>query len=165
MRSTIAVSLLVLMWASAPQAEAQSSTHPIIGNWVQSMVNAPQTAVHSYTVREDGFMVWNRATVSTQGVAGFIQVVLKSDGADYPIYQNATLANMSATGTPITFTGSFRLTDDALEMVTKNDGEPDGTIRTWTVSRDGQTLTQIARSTNDQGETAETETIYKRAQQ
>ncbi len=164
MRSFVAVGLLVVMWAFVPRAGAQSGTHPIIGNWVQSMVDAPQTAVHTYAVREDGFMVWNRATVSAQGVAGFIQVVLKSDGADYPIYQNATLANMSATGTPITFTGSFTLTNDALEMVTKNSGEPDGTIRTWTVSSDGQTLTQIARSTNDQGETTEAETIYKRAQ-
>ncbi len=126
------------------------------------MVEGRQSAVHGYTVREDGFMVWTRTTVSAQGVPGFIQVVLKSDGADYAIYQNATLANLSATGTPIPLTGSFRLTDDALEMVTKNNGEPDGTVRTWTVSSDGQTLTQIARSTNDQGETTETETIYKR---
>ena len=164
MRRFVALGLLVVMLAFVPQALAQSGTHPIIGNWEQAMVEGPQTAVHSYTVREDGFMVWNRATVSAQGVAGFIQVVLKSDGANYPIYQNATLANMSATGTPITFTGSFRLTDDALEMVTKNSGEPDGTVRTWTVSSDGQTLTQIARSTNDQGETTEAETIYRRVQ-
>lgn len=164
MRSFFAVGLLVVMLALVPQVLAQSSTHPIIGNWVQSMVEEPQTAVHSYTVREDGFMVWNRATVSPQAVAGFIQVVFKSDGTDYDIIQNATLSNLSATGTPITFTGTFRFTDDALEMVTKNNGEPDGTIRTWTVSSDGQTLTQIARSTNDQGETTEAETIYKRVQ-
>ena len=161
MRSLIVVGLLAVTWASVPQVQAQSSTHPIIGNWEQTSVPGPRLAVHSYTVREDGFMVWDRATVNGQGAAGFIQVAFRTDGADYPIYQNATLANMSATGAPITLTGSFRLTDDALVEVTKNNGELDGTTRTWTVSSDGQTLTQIiVRSAGDQGET----TIYKRVQ-
>ena len=144
MRSIIAVGLLVVVCVvAAIEAEAQS--HPIIGTWELNLERStvdpgtgPQRAVHGYVEGEDGFIVYTRSAINSNGTPGFVQIAFKMDGEGYPTYTQAALTEWLTAGTepPLRM---FNATNANTIESTVIEGA--GVTITHVVSPDGQSLT------------------------
>jgi hypothetical protein len=128
------------IWEFDPQASGLPKGFPL----------ASET--RSYDLRDDGYVVNVVIRKLTNGHPGFIQVVSKSDGKDYPQYESPSLAEFQINGTKTPLTYSETVLDEyAVNIVAKfgdrviNKGvrrvAPDGkTMRVDVVSidRDGK---------------------------
>ena len=94
----------------------------------------------SYDLRDDGYLVNVVIRKAPNGHPGFIQVVSKSDGRDYPQYQVDPLAELQINGTKTPLTYSETVLDEfSVNVVAKfNDRVINRGVRR--VSPDGKTM-------------------------
>jgi hypothetical protein len=91
--------------------------------------------------RKDGYLVVLLLRMNGDGTPDFIQVVAKSDGKDYPMYQSGALVELLVSGTPTQGTYSETITDQyTAQIVVKRAGTVvnKGSRR---ISADGKTMT------------------------
>ena len=168
MRSIIAIGLLVVAClVVAVEVEAQS--HLIIGTWQMnedkslSVIDNLErlllsgyagrsgcfqanprycSRVERFEEREDGSILYTEAIVSPDGYPEFSQAVFRlDDGEAYSYYGQDDLETFLATGSRTDLSLIWTQTDDyTIQAVLESDGQPD-VDRTWTVSRDGTTMT------------------------
>jgi hypothetical protein len=79
-----------------------------------------ERARRSYDLRDDGYVVNVVIRKLMNGHPDFIQVVSKSDGKDYPLYQSGALAEFQINGTKTRLTYSETVLDEhAVNIVAK----------------------------------------------
>ena len=146
MRTILALGLLVVV---CPTAHAQSP-HSIIGTWefnLERTTFEPAPRLRSATFRfeegEDGFIIHTISRVRPDGTPGFVQRAFKLDGQSYRSYTERSLARFLTTGTSSTDMASFKAMGPNTVEQTNS-----GTVRTYVVSADGQTMTMSATGSN-----------------
>ena len=166
MRSIIAIGLLLFVCLAVSEAQAQSQ-HRIIGTWemnAERSPGGPQRETRSYEQRDDGFFLYTRSTVGANGGPSFTLIAFKFDGKEYPSYTTANLAQFLTSETPTPTILTFKTLDaNTLEAMQWINGRA-GLTRTFTVSADGQTLTQRITGTDGQGRSVNRVRVFDRVQ-
>jgi hypothetical protein len=106
--ATAQVPQVLGIWEFDPHASGLPNSFPL----------ASET--RSYDLRDDGYVVNVVIRKLMNGHPGFIQVVSKSDGKDYPQYESASLAELQINGTKTPLTYSETVLDEyAVNIVAK----------------------------------------------
>jgi hypothetical protein len=122
-KTTAHIACALFLWATSALAQVPH----VLGVWEfdpqaselpQGSLLASET--RSYDLRDDGYLVHVVIHKSTNGHPDFIQVVAKSDGKEYPLYQSVPLAEFQTkhTKTPLTYSETV-LDEHAVNIVAK----------------------------------------------
>jgi hypothetical protein len=165
----IAVALLLTTVSIATllaQTAKPATSDPSLGTWVLNSQKsklggpAPKAFIERYDLRPDGFIVSTRSVIAPDGSPAFEQAVLKLDGKDYEWWDNTTLADFLATGKRAPKTLSAKAIDVyTADYVGKQVGKVTVTGRR-TISKDGKTMTLVAKSRTPQGQEVEVIAVF-----
>lgn len=136
------------------ELDAQASTMP------PGFPVASET--RSYDLRSDGYLVNVVIRKARNGHPGWIQVVSKSDGKDYPQYQVDPLAEFQINGTKTPLTYSETVVDEyAVNVIAKYDGRVinRGVRR---VAADGKTMKIDVVAINQNGKETPISLVFRR---
>src|SRR4051812_27241318 len=97
---------VVVVVAALATLAAQAAKDPSAGTWrinlqksTYSPGPAPKTpTLRRYELRPDGFTIMTQTTLDAQGNPGFSQAAYKTDGKEYPVYDQNTMAAMLTNG-------------------------------------------------------------------
>jgi hypothetical protein len=138
--------LLLFVSSGWTQTPARTATPLIVGIWKlnpeKSNLRLPPdfVEIRQYSQRPDGFLVGLLITRNAQGYH-YLQFTAKSDGKDYPEYNEQLLAELLATGkqTPRTYAETI-IDEYVTEWIDKVDGRVTAKGKKI-ISKDGKTLT------------------------
>jgi hypothetical protein len=123
---------------------------------------APKTTVadiRNYVSRPGGAFGLAAISAGAEGIPNFNLAVLKTDGAEYPVHTATSLAEFLDKQTASTLTISVRMEDErTFEVTNKTRGAVTSTRRV-TLSRDGNTMTEILKTIDAKGQTTATNTL------
>ena len=148
----MAISLFVL------SAAAQAQQDPFVGTWKQNMSKStynpgPPPAQGNSTKIEavpNGLKVSTSNPASATAPASTNEWTAYYDGKDYPMKDTSnTYDAITLKKTP----------PRSLEVISKKGGKVMRTSQ-WSVSADGKTLTRTAKTTNAQGQTTSSTSVY-----
>jgi hypothetical protein len=141
----------------------------LFGNWKINLQRssfdpgpAPRPTVSdhwNFVARPGGGFAYAVVSVNNEGMPLMTLATLKADGRDHPRYNAASLAGFLGNATATTITVAARAIDArTLEFTHKNNGVVTATTR-MTISQDGNTVTEVVRNVDAQGQTTSTNTL------
>jgi hypothetical protein len=112
--------------------------------------------IRNYASRPEGAFGIAAISAGAEGIPNFNLAILKADGNEYPAHNAPSLAEFLGKTTPSVLTISMRMEDErTFEVALKTGGVVTATRRI-TVSRDGNTLTETAKTIGAKGQTTAT---------
>jgi len=159
MRAILSVATLTLIAVlSLPFAAAGQAADPWLGTWKLDLTRSkrPGTPVKSQILRiesmADGAQKHAFETIEANGETSGSERVARFDEKEVPVAGGVPSADAR--------TNKFRRIDDhSFEVVAMRNGSVTATTRA-VVSADGKTMTQTQTSTNPQGETVTSISVY-----
>jgi hypothetical protein len=136
-------------------AFAQPGSDPVLGSWTLNVAKStgaalPRSDTRTYAHVENGIK-FSMKRVTAEGKEVSAETTYKYDGKDYPF-----------TGSPdYDMVNAKRIATNTVQITQKKSGKVVGTS-TRSVSKDGKTLTLVARSTNAKGEVVSSTLVFDR---
>ena len=156
---TLAFGVVLTLVVSVMSLSAQERD-PRIGTWKLNVAQStfdpgppPQSETRTYEDRGGGVTLMTVEGINAQGNPIFFQVAYKLDGKDYP---------RADIGAQTVRTVSCKLVDaDTVEEIGKRGGKVYVT-GTFTVSKDGKTMTHRPKGTNAQGQPFSNVSVFEK---
>ena len=157
-------------FVAAREASGFAIPHALLGNWRENPQRAtfdPGPAgpppvspfVRGFALRPAGWIAFSSVVVAPVGDPNPTFALMRADGRDYPLYNEATLTALAQDGSQSSVTRAFRvLNDRTFELINKTNGVVTNRRR-LTVSADGNKLTEVDTVLDAQGRTIATNTL------
>jgi hypothetical protein len=151
---------LLMTVLSPVAASAQDNIDPFIGTWIfnpaksNSETGLPKAGTRTFDYTGDGMILSTRTGVNADGTRSGGHWIATMDGKEYVEYQRTT------SGPPNTQIVLFRRVDAyTLLLAAKREGKL-GVTGSFTVSKDGKTLTQSVLGIDLQGRRYKWDQVY-----
>jgi hypothetical protein len=154
--------------ASRDDAAGAAVPRSLLGNWKVNLARstfdpgpAPRPTVPDHlniVARPAGGLSYLVVGANAEGTPVLNTASLEPDGRDYPRHSAASLAALLDTEASTTLTTALRVVDArTFEWTNKTSGTVTQTLR-WTLSADGNTITNVLRNLDAQGQVTSTNT-------